>query len=161
MGFDERRIHLEKKHGRKISWMDMFFDTNLTNECKTRLWAGELDINEWERFEFCSEQSKETYAEYMRSMIELYGSDLTQHPTGDPDVWAKVQALGGSRSWIFEIGSLDPHVVVIETPARACESGPYFDARRSQKEVQKIRAQLEIERKGKRRLGTKSERNGK
>ncbi|XP_076938486.1 uncharacterized protein LOC143606690 [Bidens hawaiensis] len=98
MGFEERRIYLEKKYGRKITWLEMFFHTHLTKECKTIFWAGELDIHDWEEFEFCTDRSKETYADYMRNMIELYGSDLSQHPAGDLDVWAKVQPPGGSRS---------------------------------------------------------------
>ncbi|XP_076904476.1 uncharacterized protein LOC143559940 isoform X2 [Bidens hawaiensis] len=143
MGFEERRIYLEKKYGRKITWLEMFFDTHLTKECKTRFWAGELDIHDWEEFEFCTDRSKETYADYMRNMIELYGSDLSQHTAGDLDVWAKVQPPGGSRSRISGIGSSDPHFVVTRTPSTSCGSTSYIVAQRSQKEIQEVRAQME------------------
>ncbi|XP_076890885.1 uncharacterized protein LOC143542109 [Bidens hawaiensis] len=61
IGFDEHRIRLEKEHGRKVKWIEVFLDTHLSKESKKKYWVGELNINSLVGFDFCTETSEHAF----------------------------------------------------------------------------------------------------
>ncbi|KAM0072987.1 putative transposase, Ptta/En/Spm, plant [Helianthus debilis subsp. tardiflorus] len=142
IGFDEHCIRLERKYGRKVKWIEVYFDTHLKKESKKKYWAGELDINSLVGFEFISEKSREIYLRYRSDMIKLHGSDLNQHPD-DLDVWARV--AGDKKGRMFGVGSSDPNFVITGKLSTSTESKLYVDAIRSQEEVEKVRVEMEKE----------------
>ncbi|XP_035830112.1 uncharacterized protein LOC118479609 [Helianthus annuus] len=125
-----------------VKWIEVYFDIHLKKESKKKYWAGELDINSLEGFEFISEKSREIYLRYRSDMIKLHGSDLNQHPD-DLDVWVRV--AGDKKGRMFGVGSSDPNFAITGKLSTSTESKLYFDAIRSQEEVEKVRVEMEKE----------------
>ncbi|XP_076944367.1 uncharacterized protein LOC143614982 [Bidens hawaiensis] len=142
MGFDERRINLEKSGKNGFSFV--FVDTHATKECKERLSARDIDVNDLKDLEFCTERSRKSYVAYKKKLARLYDSDPSQHLTDDLEVWESVQPKNRVGR-MFGIGSSDPHFVVGGKPSTTCGSKSYLDAQQSQ-EVQDIKTRFEKER---------------
>ncbi|KAL8243270.1 hypothetical protein R6Q59_009528 [Mikania micrantha] len=88
VGYDEHRIRLEIKLGKKPTFKQLFLHTHLKKEYKAKYWVGYYDDNP-EGMEFCTNRSKEAFESYSIYMEEKYGEDETQHPIGDIDLWER------------------------------------------------------------------------
>ncbi|XP_076895210.1 uncharacterized protein LOC143547744 [Bidens hawaiensis] len=117
MGFDERRINLEKSGKNGFSYV--FVDTHATKECKERLSARDIDVNDLKELEFCTKRSRKSYVAYKKKLARLYDSDPSQHLTDDLDVWKSVQPKNRVGQ-MYGIGSSDPHFVVGRKPSTTC-----------------------------------------
>ncbi|XP_076916931.1 uncharacterized protein LOC143576792 isoform X2 [Bidens hawaiensis] len=139
MGFDERRIRLEKSGNGDFSFL--FVDTHATKECKEKLLAKDINVDDVMELEFCTERSKKSYLNYKNLLEKLYESNPDQHRGDNLAVWESVQP--DSRvGRMFGIGSSDPHFLVAGTPSIACGSKSYLATRQSQ-EVQNVKIELE------------------
>ncbi|KAD3067611.1 hypothetical protein E3N88_35491 [Mikania micrantha] len=120
VGYDEHRIRLEIKLGKKPTFKQLFLHTHLKKESKAKYWVGYYDDNP-EGMEFCTNPSKEAYESYSIYMVEKYGEDETQHPIGDIDLWERSQ---GEKKQSFGIGSSDRHFILTGTPSSSIGSTP-------------------------------------
>ncbi|KAL8239997.1 hypothetical protein R6Q59_016564 [Mikania micrantha] len=139
VGYDEHRIRLEIKLGKKPTFKQLFLHTHLKKESKAKYWVGYYDDNP-EGMEFCTNRSKEAYESYSIYMKEKYGEDETQHPIGDIDLYERSQ---GEKKQSFGIGSSDRHFILTGTPSSSIGSTPsnvMFE--QSQQEVRELRSRI-------------------
>ncbi|KAK9059108.1 hypothetical protein SSX86_021727 [Deinandra increscens subsp. villosa] len=145
MGFDEHRIQLEKRNSGPVGFDWVFIDTHATKECKKRLRAGEIDVNDLDKLEFVTDQSKQSFTSFARELERLYGKKDSKNPKGRDDhaVWESVHPESRG-SHMFGIGSSDPYFVLNGTPSStACGSISYGDARQSQEVQNELQKQRE------------------
>ncbi|KAL8242471.1 hypothetical protein R6Q59_012773 [Mikania micrantha] len=90
IGYDEQRIRLEIKLGKKPTFKQLFLHNHLEKKSKAKYWVGYYDENP-EGMEFCTDRSNEAYESYSFYMVEKYGEDETQHPIGEIDLWERSQ----------------------------------------------------------------------
>ncbi|KAL8205350.1 hypothetical protein R6Q57_008901 [Mikania cordata] len=131
------------KLGKKPTFLELFLDTHLDKKCKKRFWAGELNVKIFEGLQFCIEQAKEAYAEYLQEMIKEYGLNFTQD---DAHVWQCLHGNGGPKR-VFGIGSSDLDFVVTGTPSSSYGSALSYVDKQAQQKLEDLEARLEIERK--------------
>ncbi|KAL8231875.1 hypothetical protein R6Q57_001653 [Mikania cordata] len=139
VGYDEHRIRLEIKLGKKPTFKQVFLHTHLKKEYKAKYWVGYYDDNP-EGMEFCTNQSKEAYESYSIYMVEKYDEDETQHPIDDIDLWERSQ---GEKKQSFGIGSSDRHFILTGTPSSSIGFTPsnvMFE--QSQQEERELRSQI-------------------
>ncbi|KAL8250890.1 hypothetical protein R6Q59_034583 [Mikania micrantha] len=75
VGYDEHRIRLEIKLGKKPTFKQLFLHTHLKKDSKAKYWVGYYDDNP-EGMEFCTNRSKEAYVRELRSQIHELQSQV-------------------------------------------------------------------------------------
>ncbi|KAJ0622384.1 putative transposase, Ptta/En/Spm, plant [Helianthus annuus] len=117
IGFDEHRANMEKKEGKKVGYMKVFFQTHATKKCKKRVQDGEIDENDFENLK----------SRTRNNLTKMY---LKETECDDLAIWESLnpKRKGGN---LFGVGTSDPHFVVTGTPSSTTYAS-YDDARQSQ-----------------------------
>ncbi|KAL8210232.1 hypothetical protein R6Q57_006964 [Mikania cordata] len=95
IGYAEYRVRMKKSLGREPNFREIFLLTHLDKASKTKLLAGELNLNS---------------ASYLEEMIEKNGLEFS---VDDPEVWSRVVEPNLKRKRrVYGIGSSDINYVV-------------------------------------------------
>ncbi|KAL8200251.1 hypothetical protein R6Q57_011590 [Mikania cordata] len=83
IGYAEYRVRMKKSLGREPNFREIFLFTHLDKASKTKLLAGELNLNSVNEMFFCNDRSKESYASYLEEMIAKNGLEFS---VDDPEI---------------------------------------------------------------------------
>ncbi|KAL8242996.1 hypothetical protein R6Q59_013298 [Mikania micrantha] len=145
IGYDEYRVLCREPNFREI-----FLLTHLDKASKTKLLAGELNLNSVNEMFFCNDRSKEAYTSYLEEMIEKNGLDFT---VDDPEVWSRVVEPNLKRTRrVYGIGSSDINYVVSGIVSSSSGVTQNDTQQLSQKKIHDLEIQMEVERRSRQEL---------
>ncbi|KAD6455079.1 hypothetical protein R6Q59_016534 [Mikania micrantha] len=150
IGYAEYRVKMKKSLGREPNFREIFLLTHLDKASKTKLLAGELNLNSVNEMFFCNDRSKEAYASYLEEMITKNGLEFS---VDDPEVWSRVVEPNLKRTRrVYGIGSSDINYVVSGIASSSSGVTQYDTQQLSEKKIHDLEVQMEVERRSRQEL---------